>query len=122
MYALVAQSCLALCNSMDCSLPGFSVHGILQERSGLPTLLHGIFPTQGLNLGLLRCRQSLYHLSHKGSSRSLLVISFIYSSAYMSISISQFIPSPNSLVTVSLFSPSVTSTSLLQISSFLSFF
>jgi len=41
---------------------------------------------------------------------------------YMSISISQFIPSPNSLVTVSLFSPSVTSTSLLQISSFLSFF
>ena len=50
------------------SLPGFSVHGILQERSGLPTLLHGIFPTQGLNLGLLRCRQTLYHLSHKGSS------------------------------------------------------
>ena len=25
---LVAQSCLALCESMDCSLPGFSVHGI----------------------------------------------------------------------------------------------
>ena len=28
----VAQSCLALCNSMNCSLPGFSVHGILQTR------------------------------------------------------------------------------------------
>ena len=87
--------------------------------SGLPTLLHWIFPTQGLNLGLLRRRQTLYHLSHKGSSRSLLVISFIYSSVYMSISICQFIPCPNSLVTVSLFSTSVTSTSVLQISSFL---
>ena len=27
---LVAQSCLTLCDPMDCSLPGFSVHGILQ--------------------------------------------------------------------------------------------
>ena len=29
---LVAQSCLTLCNPMDCSLPGSSVHGILQAR------------------------------------------------------------------------------------------
>ena len=28
----VAQSCLTLCNSMDCSLPCSSVHGILQAR------------------------------------------------------------------------------------------
>ena len=28
----VAQSCLTLCNSMDCSLPGSSLHGILQAR------------------------------------------------------------------------------------------
>ena len=27
-----AQSCLTLCNSMDCSLPGSSVHGIFQAR------------------------------------------------------------------------------------------
>ena len=26
----VAQSCLTLCNPMDCSLPGSSVHGIFQ--------------------------------------------------------------------------------------------
>ena len=26
----VAQSCPTLCDPMDCSLPGFSVHGILQ--------------------------------------------------------------------------------------------
>ena len=30
-------------------------------------LLQGIFPTQGLNLGLPHCRQMLYHLSHQGS-------------------------------------------------------
>ena len=29
---LVAQSCLTLCDSMDCSLPGSSVHGISQAR------------------------------------------------------------------------------------------
>ena len=28
----VAQSCPTLCNPVDCSLPGFSVHGILQAR------------------------------------------------------------------------------------------
>ena len=28
----VAQSCLILCDPMDCSLPGSSVHGILQAR------------------------------------------------------------------------------------------
>ena len=29
---LVAQSCLTVCNPMDCSLPDSSVHGILQAR------------------------------------------------------------------------------------------
>ena len=29
---LVAQSCPALCDPMDCSSPGSSVHGILQAR------------------------------------------------------------------------------------------
>ena len=28
----VAQSCLTLCDPMDCSLPGSSLHGILQAR------------------------------------------------------------------------------------------
>ena len=28
----VTQSCLTLCNPMDCNLPGSSVHGILQAR------------------------------------------------------------------------------------------
>ena len=30
-------------------------------------VLQGIFPTQGSNLGLLCCRQTLYHLGHQGS-------------------------------------------------------
>ena len=49
----VAQSCLTLCDPMDCSLPGSSIHGIFQ--AGLPNCLllktlvfanavgHGIF-------------------------------------------------------------------------------
>ena len=37
-------------------------------RMGCHFLLQGIFLTQGLNRGLLHCRQTLYHLSHKGSS------------------------------------------------------
>ena len=35
-------------------------------------LLQRIFPTQGLNPGLLHCRQILYQLSHKGSPESCL--------------------------------------------------
>ena len=34
---------------------------------GSHSLLQGIFPTLGLNLCLLYCRQILYHLSHQGS-------------------------------------------------------
>ena len=33
------------------------------------SLLQGIFPTQGLNPDLLRCRQTLYCLSHQGSPK-----------------------------------------------------
>ena len=32
LSVLVAQSCLTLCDSMDCIPPGSSVHGILQAR------------------------------------------------------------------------------------------
>ena len=34
---------------------------------GCHFLLQRTFPTQGLNLGLLHCRQMLYHLNHQGS-------------------------------------------------------
>ena len=32
MYVSVTRSCLTLCDPMDCSLPGSSVHGISQAR------------------------------------------------------------------------------------------
>ena len=66
---LVAQSCLVLCDTMGYSPPGFSVHGDSPGKNtgvGCHSLLQGNFPTQGLNWGLLHCRQILYHLSHQG--------------------------------------------------------
>ena len=42
---------------------------------GCHFLLQGIFPTQGLNLGLQHCRQMLYHLSHQGSPKFNLILS-----------------------------------------------
>ena len=48
-----AQSCLTLSDPMDCSLPGSSIHGILQARVGCHALLQGTFLTQGLKLYLL---------------------------------------------------------------------
>ena len=43
------------------------------ENSGVGchSLLQGIIQTQGLNPGLLHCRQIVYHLSHQGSSQSV---------------------------------------------------
>ena len=67
---LVSHLCPTLCDPRDYSLPGSSVHGILQARIldwvAVP-FSRGIFPTQGSNLGLLHYRQILYHLSHQGS-------------------------------------------------------
>ena len=68
---LVTQSCPTLCDPMDCNPPGSSAHGVLQGKNtevGCHFLFQGIFPTQGLNPGLLHHRQILYHLSHQGSS------------------------------------------------------
>ena len=53
---LVTQSCPILCDSMDCDLPGSSVHGDSPDKNtgvGCHAFLQGIFPTQGLNLCLL---------------------------------------------------------------------
>ena len=64
----VYQSYLTLCNPMDCSLPGSSVHWIFQAR-----ILEWVAipfsggSSQHRSPGLLPCRQILYHLSHQGS-------------------------------------------------------
>ena len=61
---------------MDCGLPGSSVRGILQARTGVGChfFLQGIFLTQELNLGLLHCRQVLYQLGYRGSLLIFLVV------------------------------------------------
>jgi len=52
---LAAQSCLNLCDPMDCSPTGFSVHTILQVGKnigvGYHLLLQGIFLTQRDGMG-----------------------------------------------------------------------
>ena len=54
--SVCAQSCPTLCNPMDRSLPGYSVHEDSLGKStgvGCHAFLPGIFPTQGSNLCLL---------------------------------------------------------------------
>ena len=50
------QSCFTLCDPMDHSPPGSSVHGDSPGKTagvGYPALLQGIFLTQGSNLHIL---------------------------------------------------------------------
>ena len=66
---LIAQSCLALWDPVDCSPPGSSIHGVLQTR-----ILEWVAvpfsrePSQSRNwTQVSHCRWILYHLSHEGS-------------------------------------------------------
>ena len=82
----VTQLWPTLCDPMDCSPPGSSIHGIFQASVDCHFLLQGIFLTQGLNPGLPHCRKMLYYLSHQSgfifasfpfyASINLLTISF----------------------------------------------
>ena len=55
--------------------------GIVQarilEQVSMPSSRE-IFPTQGLNLGLLHCRQILYHLSHQVTYKFGTVREYLY--------------------------------------------
>ena len=70
MKVLVAQLCQTLYDPMDCRPPGSSVHGILQARTlewVAISFSRGSSQSRDSNLGLLPCRQILYHLSHQGN-------------------------------------------------------
>ena len=72
VLCLVAWLYPALCDPMDCGPPGSFVHGDSLGKNtgvGCHAILQGIFLTQGLNWGLLYCRQILYQLSYQGSQR-----------------------------------------------------
>ena len=74
----VAQSCLTLHDP-----PGlYSPWNFPGQNTGVGclSLLQGIFPTQGSNSGLPRCRLILYQLSHKGSPRILEWVAYPFSS------------------------------------------
>ena len=52
-----AKSCLSLCDSVDCSLPGSSVYGIFHSRilEGLPFPSPGDLPNPGIKPKTLPC-------------------------------------------------------------------
>ena len=61
VYSVTSDSS---CNPMDCSPPGSLCPWDFPSKNtevGFHFLFHGIFPTQGLNPGLLHWRQILYH-------------------------------------------------------------
>ena len=64
------QPCPTLCDPMDCSPTGSSVHGILQARilewAAIP-FSRGSSQSRDWTQVLQNCRQILYHLSHEGS-------------------------------------------------------
>ena len=49
---------------------------------GSLSLLHGIFPTQGLNTGIPHCRLILYQLSHKENPRTLEWVGYSFFSRF----------------------------------------
>jgi len=72
------QSCPAICDPMDCSPLGSSVHGILQGRIlewvAMPSSRGSSQPSNWTHvcLRLLHCRQILYPLSHLESPNKLI--------------------------------------------------
>ena len=69
VYVLVTRLCPTIWDPRDCRLPGSSVHGILQARilECIAISFSRGSSQPRSNLGLLHCRQILYHLSHQGS-------------------------------------------------------
>ena len=76
--------------SESCSVVSNSLwpHGLFSswnspgQNTGVDSLslLQQIFPTQGLNLGLLHCRWILHQLSHQGCPRILEWVAYPFSS------------------------------------------
>ena len=85
MPCRVVPECLVvstLCDPLDYSPPGSSVHGVFPGKNtgpGCHFLLQRIFPTQGSNpclLCLLHCRQIIYHWATREALRDTQVPSY----------------------------------------------
>ena len=72
-FSSATQSCLTLCDPMDCSPPGSSVHGILQARIlGLPFPSPGDLPDPGIEPASPALQVDSLLLSHQGSPYHML--------------------------------------------------
>ena len=102
LHAKLLQSCPTLCNPMDCSLPGSSVHGILQARK----LEWVAIPySRGSSSSRDRTRVSYvsvsciggrvpYHKRHMGSPESAIHIYICVYTIYMYRCIPSFLGFP----------------------------
>ena len=83
MKVKAAESCLTLCDPMDCSLPGSSVRGILQvkilEWVAIPFSKGSSQPRDQTQLSHI-AGGFLYQLSHQGSPRILEWVAYPFSS------------------------------------------
>ena len=72
---IIPQQCPMLRHPMDCSPWNFPD---LNTGLGSPSLLQGIFPSQGPIPGLLYCRWIHYQLSHQGSPHPPIVKAMVF--------------------------------------------
>ena len=83
VLCLVTQPCLTLFDPMDWSLPGSSVHGILQARIlewvAMPPHPPGDLPNLGIEPRSPTLQAVLYCLSHQGSPRILEWVAYPFS-------------------------------------------
>ena len=60
-------------------------------RAGCHFLLQGIFPTQGLNLGLLYCRWILYQVSHQCKCYVTIICKYVAAQANLNFLFRNFL-------------------------------
>ena len=94
MKGKVAQSCLTLCDPLDCSPPGSSVHGILQARTlewvAVPFSRGSSQPRDRTQIsrvagGFFTAERILYQLSYEGSPLSLIFLLDIFAPRSFSV-------------------------------------
>ena len=68
---LASQLCPTLCDLMGYSLPGSSVHGMLQSRI---LKCVAMLSFRGSEHSLSLCRETVYHLNYQGSPEGALVL------------------------------------------------
>ena len=98
MWAKFLESCLTLCNPMDCGPPGFSVHGIFQARIlewvAMPSSRRSPQPRDWTGVSDVSCigKQVLYHYRLGSPTYDCLPLTELFNNTFL-------YPVPSSLVT-----------------------